>query len=95
MHFLTHRFFCRPIFLGFFAGVGMGRCWRFWVYAAIGLALFAVLLELGQLFLSRRSFTLADIGFGWLGSALGLLLAWMVSRLFASCFYGNGDRIEN
>lgn len=46
--------------------------WRPWLLAFAGLAGLVVLAEVGQLFLSSRSFDLGDIGWGVAGALLGL-----------------------
>jgi hypothetical protein len=62
---------------------GQNRPWRQWLAAWAALAALVVLAEVGQLFLSSRSFDLGDIGWGIAGALLGMSTVAMGKRLYS------------
>ncbi len=61
---------------------GQNRPWGHWLGAWAALAALVVLAEVGQLFLSSRSFDLSDIGWGSAGALLGLALVAAGKHLY-------------
>jgi hypothetical protein len=72
------------LFLGLVAGIWLissHRPRQSWVLAWLALVLVVGLAEAGQLFRPLRHFDWADIGWGAVGSATGLLVAGGLGRL--------------
>lgn len=60
--------------LGLIATLIHGNNLRRLAPVMLGLAFLGVVLEIGQLFIATRSFQWGDIGFAWLGAAIGLTI---------------------
>ncbi|GAB3260618.1 hypothetical protein GCM10027347_25060 [Larkinella harenae] len=64
------------VFLGFLIGIWLYRSqhsWVWWLLALLGLTLVVITAEVGQLTMPHRYFKWEDIGWGSLGSVLGLV----------------------